>query len=73
MCVGLVLLDLVLLFGVIALILWILAITSVIPIAGGIIHIFIVIAVVLLIVWLIFRIFNIGGYGYGRGRNGAIV
>lgn len=52
--------DLAILFGVVALILWILGITGVITGLGGVIHIFIVIAVIMLILWLVFRCFGIG-------------
>ena len=62
--------DLALMYAVSALILWILAITAVLPISGGIIHIFLVIAIILFIVWLVFRVFNIGGY---HDRNRSLV
>lgn len=74
MCVGIPfsLFDLALTFALIALILWILAITTVIPIQGGIIHIFLVIAIILFVVWIVFRICNVGGYHNRVVDNGGM-
>jgi hypothetical protein len=57
------LLDLALFFGVIALILYIIALTGVIAI-GGVEHVFLVIAIILFVIWLVFRI-------VGECANGA--
>ena len=74
MCLAFVLFDLALIFAAITLTLWILAFTAVIPLAGSFIHIFLVIAIILLIVWIVFRLFNVGGYHdyslYGNGGDG---
>lgn len=47
-------LDLALLFGLIALILWILSITGVFAL-GGIAYIFLVIAIILFLIWVVLR------------------
>jgi uncharacterized membrane protein YtjA (UPF0391 family) len=72
MCTGLVfeLWDLGIVFGLVALVLWILGITGIIVGLGGIIHIFIVIAVILLVLWLVFRCV---GVGRNRGVASGIV
>lgn len=57
MCGGVDLLDLALLFGLIALTIWILAITGVVTGLGYLSNLFIVLAIILLIVWLIFSCF----------------
>ena len=54
MCIAFALLDLALLFGVVALVIWILAITGIVTGLGYISHIFIVLAVIFFIVWLVF-------------------
>lgn len=82
MCLAFVLFDLALIFAVITLTLWILVFTTVIPLAGGFIHIFLVISIILLILWIVFRLFNVGGYhdyslygnyGYGYRRRNVFV
>ena len=65
--------DLALTFALIAFILWILAITAVLPIEGNIIHVFLIIAIILLVVWLIFRVFNMGGYNDRFGRRNQMI
>jgi steroid 5-alpha reductase family enzyme len=57
------LLDLALFFGLVALVLYIIALTGVIAI-GGAEHVFLVIAIILFIIWLAFRI-------VGECANGA--
>lgn len=47
-------LDLALLFGLIALILWILSITGVVAL-GGVAYIFLVIAIILFLIWVVLR------------------
>lgn len=57
MCVTFALLDLALFFGLVALIIWILAITGIVSGLGYLSNIFIVLAVIFLIIWLIFSCF----------------
>ena len=71
MCLAFVLFDLALMFAMFTLIFWILAFTAVIPLTGGFIHIFLIISIILFIMWIVFRLFNVGGYHenalYGNG------
>lgn len=63
MCIAI--LDLALVLSVVALTLWILAFTCVIPVFGGFIHLLLVFAVLLFVVWLLFSVFGVlesGGY-----------
>ncbi|KAL7748202.1 hypothetical protein RI367_006388 [Sorochytrium milnesiophthora] len=60
---GFSLIDIALLFGFIAFILWILAVTGVLPWTGGAIHILIVLAVICIIAWVFFRCFRGGSRG----------
>jgi len=72
------LLDLALLFGLIALVLWILAITGLVASLGGLAYIFLIVFIILLVVWFVMS-FCIGslaltrrGYFY-RERNNVFV
>jgi len=61
-----VLLDLAILFAILALIFWILSVCGVFPL-GAIAYVLLVVAIVLFIIWLIFRI--LGGRSlFGRNR-----
>lgn len=62
------LLDIALLFGLIALILYILSLTGVIAI-GAVSHIFLVIAIILFVIWLAFRLIGECSNGSYRMRN----
>lgn len=57
MCVTFALLDLALFFGVIALVIWILAITGIVTGLGYLSNLFIVLAIIFLIIWLVFSCF----------------
>ncbi|KAL7746995.1 hypothetical protein RI367_007608 [Sorochytrium milnesiophthora] len=61
------LIDLALLFGFIALILYILALTAVLPWTGGAIHILVVLAIICFIAWIFLRFFR------GGKRGGAVI
>jgi uncharacterized membrane protein YtjA (UPF0391 family) len=63
------LLDISLFFGLIALILYILALTGVIGIGVGLAHIFLVIAIILFVIWLAFRLIGECSGGSYRLRN----
>lgn len=54
MCIAFALLDLALVFGIASLVIWILAITGIVSGLGYISHIFIVLAIIFFIVWLVF-------------------
>ena len=64
------LIDLALLFGLVALILYILVVVAVLPATlGGLSYVFLVIAIVLFVVWLFLRVLGEcsgGRYRYGR-------
>jgi len=63
--------DLFLLFAIAALILWILGMVGVFHL-GGLMHIFIAIAIVCFLLWICFRVIGIVCWGGHYGRKGAI-